>query len=755
MKVTWQLVSDQFAYTGETASWLLTVLNDSKVSETVSISLPAPYTLRDLDYLPGSAVYNGAGSASGDNHNLGEGGSVTIPVSVTVPDEDSYEATAVVHVTILRSETLSLGDSTVTLRDEVIKVSADTLRINTHRQVDAADRNDLMLLQEWMLEEQDISDSLASGKRFSEYVSQFDDDSQTDINTAAIALNTAKTGITAGQASEITANTAKVTYDDAATVAANTAAIAAKPETFAALTDTDVTGVSDQDQLKWDGAAGDWVAFTPISGSGSNLSWTAGTSTVASDTGTDAVLSAVDATNPGLATPQMLTDISANTAKTGITAGQASEITANTAKISYTDSAQVSTNTSNIATNASGVSTNATTVFNLGTDVSGHHTRLAGIDSDQVSQNSAIAANTAKTGITSGQASEITANTAKISYSDAALVATHTTDIGTNATDIGTNATDIGTNATAIALNTAKTGITAGQASEITANTAKVSYTDSAAVALNTAKISYTDAAAVAANTAKVSYTDAALVATHTTDIGTNTTKLAGIEAGADVTDSANVEAAVAGVGTDSVVIGPSASAAGDYSVALGEGAAVSAVDRGVAIGPDTTVTGVNATAAGYFATATAVGAGSFGALSDATATNAYAIGYNITAATADTVSVNNLEVQGSMNVVGGFHPAGTRTGANRTLMPHDANRTTMMAAAGLTTVTIPLNSAEPFAIGAQFAIHSTGAGGVTLSTTGITINGSSPNTTIAQNEVMVLEKTGTDTWSVYGGTSA
>ena len=747
MKVTWQLVSDQFAYTGETASWLLTVLNDSKVSETVSISLPAPYTLRDLDYLPGSAVYNGAGSASGDNHNLGEGGSVTIPVSVTVPDEDSYEATAVVHVTILRSETLSLGDSTVTLRDEVIKVSADTLRINTHRQVDAADRNDLMLLQEWMLEEQDISDSLASGKRFSEYVSQFDDDSQTDINTAAIALNTAKTGITAGQASEITANTAKVTYDDAATVAANTAAIAAKPETFAALTDTDVTGVSDQDQLKWDGAAGDWVAFTPISGSGSNLSWTAGTSTVASDTGTDAVLSAVDATNPGLATPQMLTDISANTAKTGITAGQASEITANTAKISYTDSAQVSTNTSNIATNASGVSTNATTVFNLGTDVSGHHTRLAGIDSDQVSQNSAIAANTAKTGITSGQASEITANTAKISYSDAALVATHTTDIGTNATDIGTNAT-------AIALNTAKTGITAGQASEITANTAKVSYTDSAAVALNTAKISYTDAAAVAANTAKVSYTDAALVATHTTDIGTNTTKLAGIEAGADVTDSANVEAAVAGVGTDSVVIGPSASAAGDYSTTVGRGASgagfvSSAFGNFASGGGDYSLAaGANASAAGERSVAV-------GESASATASGSVAIGKDVVAATVDTTSVNNLEVQGSMNVVGGFHPAGTRTGANRTLVPADANRTTMFSNAALVTVTIPLNSAEPFAIGAQFAIHSKGAGGITLSTTGITINGSSPNTTIAQNEVMVLEKTGTDTWSVYGGTSA
>ena len=69
----------------------------------------------------------------------------------------------------------------------------------------------------------------------------------------------------------------------------------------------------------------------------------------------------------------------------------------------------------------------------------------------------------------------------------------------------------------AIALNTAKTGITAQQATDITTNNAKVSYTDAAAVTLNTAKISYTDAAAVALNTAKVTN------ATHTGDATGNT----------------------------------------------------------------------------------------------------------------------------------------------------------------------------------------------------------------------------------------
>ena len=70
---------------------------------------------------------------------------------------------------------------------------------------------------------------------------------------------------------------------------------------------------------------------------------------------------------------------------------------------------------------------------------------------------------------------------------------------------------------------------------DVAANTAKVSYTDSAAVALNTAKVSYTDSAAVALNTAKVTYPSA------------DSTKLAGIEALADVTDSANVVTAIGG----------------------------------------------------------------------------------------------------------------------------------------------------------------------------------------------------------------
>tara|TARA_R110000803_G_scaffold181350_1_gene243739 strand:- start:200 stop:985 length:786 start_codon:yes stop_codon:yes gene_type:complete len=78
----------------------------------------------------------------------------------------------------------------------------------------------------------------------------------------------------------------------------------------------------------------------------------------------------------------------------------------------------------------------------------------------------AVDLNTAKVGITSGQASDIITNNSKISYTDAS----------------------------AVALNTAKVGISTAQASDIVTNNAKVSYTDASAVSLNTAKITFPEA---------------------------------------------------------------------------------------------------------------------------------------------------------------------------------------------------------------------------------------------------------------------
>ena len=94
-------------------------------------------------------------------------------------------------------------------------------------------------------------------------------------------------------------------------------------------------------------------------------------------------------------------------------------------------------------------------------------------------EKSAIAANTAKVGITQVQADAITVNTAKVTYDDKAKVTKVIADLAT---------TDA-----AVALNTAKVGISTAQVTAITDNTA--------AIALNTAKATYP-----AADKAKVAH---------------------------------------------------------------------------------------------------------------------------------------------------------------------------------------------------------------------------------------------------------
>ena len=244
--------------------------------------------------------------------------------------------------------------------------------------------------------------------------------------------------------------------------------------------------------------------------------------------------------------------ITANTAKTGITSGQASAITANTAK--------------------------------------------TGITSGQAS---AITANTAKTGITSGQASAIEANTAKTSDINhnvsTDLSISGTTGARTIASSDGTDAIiPIATTSVSgllspglfdeIDTNTAKTGITSGQASAITANTAKISYNSTASTKLGTIEGSadVTDTTNVTAagalmdsevtnladvksfdtsdyaTSAQGTKADAALpkgggamtgaITTNSTfdgrDVATDGTKLDTIESSADVTDTANVTSA-------------------------------------------------------------------------------------------------------------------------------------------------------------------------------------------------------------------
>ena len=149
-------------------------------------------------------------------------------------------------------------------------------------------------------------------------------------------------------------------------------------------------------------------------------------------------------------------------------------------------------------------------------------TGIVTIETDQTTQNTAIGLNTVKEGISSAQASSITANTAKISFdsiSSTRLSSTEGTNTGDkdisgiaiNATGISTIETDQTTQNTAITANTAKVGHTEALVSantDVAANTSKVGITaqQSEAIEGNTAKDGVTaqQSDAITANTAKV-----------------------------------------------------------------------------------------------------------------------------------------------------------------------------------------------------------------------------------------------------------
>jgi hypothetical protein len=201
------------------------------------------------------------------------------------------------------------------------------------------------------------------------------------------------------------------------------------------------------------------------------------------------------------------TAIALNTAKAGITTAQATTIS-NTSGINTGDQ------------DISGIAINATAITTL--------------KSDQTTQNTAIALNTAKTGITAKQASDITTNNAKISYPGDQDIS----GIAINAAGIATLKTEQATQNTAIGLNTAKTGITAKQGSDITTNNAKISYPgdqDVSGIATNSAAITAEKARVTAAEGV-----NATSIATNATAISTNTTAISAESSRATAAEGVN-----------------------------------------------------------------------------------------------------------------------------------------------------------------------------------------------------------------------
>ncbi len=220
-------------------------------------------------------------------------------------------------------------------------------------------------------------------------------------------------------------------------------------------------------------------------------------------------------------TPTQANEIAANTLKVGITTQQSTDITNNNAKISFDSAsstklngieagAEVNTvdsvnsltgavslgllelddvaadgsNGQVLTTNGSGGFTFTTVAAGGAVDSVNGQTGTVVLDTDDVSEgatnlyytdarvsaNSSVTANTAKVGITSQQASDITANNAKVG-----ITTQQASDITTNNAKVGYTDALVSANSDVVA-NTAKVGITSSQATAITDNTAKNSY---------------------------------------------------------------------------------------------------------------------------------------------------------------------------------------------------------------------------------------------------------------------------------------
>jgi len=301
----------------------------------------------------------------------------------------------------------------------------------------------------------------------------------------AIALNTAKTGITPAQANEITANTAKVGITPAqTTILSNTSGTNTGDQNISGIaTNASAITVIETEQGTQNTAIALNTAKTGITPAQATiLSNTSGTNTGDQNiSGIATNASAITAIETEQGTQN--TAIALNTAKTGITTAQANEITANTVKVGITPAqATILSNTSGTNTgdqNISGIATNASAI--------------TAIETEQGTQNTAIALNTAKTGITTAQANEITANTAKVGITPAQTTilsntsGTNTGDqnisgIATNASAITAIETEQGTQNTAIALNTAKV-TNATHTGDVTGDTALTISNDAVTIA--------------------------------------------------------------------------------------------------------------------------------------------------------------------------------------------------------------------------------------------------------------------------------
>lgn len=92
-----------------------------------------------------------------------------------------------------------------------------------------------------------------------------------------------------------------------------------------------------------------------------------------------------------------------------------------------------------------------------------------------------------------------------------------------------------------------------------------------------------------------------------------------------------------------------------------------------------------------------------------------------------------------------------TQTGTSYTLVLTDAGKQVTMSNASANTLTIPLNSSVAFTIGTRIWVINLGAGVMTLAAAGgVTVNSTTQDFSFNQNDLVLLFKTGTDSWLAF-----
>ncbi|MFK5958388.1 MAG: hypothetical protein QM495_05880, partial [Lutibacter sp.] len=184
-------------------------------------------------------------------------------------------------------------------------------------------------------------------------------------------------------------------------------------------------------------------------------------------------------------------------------------------------------------------------------------TDISTLQTEQTTQNIAIALNTSKTGITPAQAATIAA-TSGTNTGDQDI-----TGIATNATDIATNATDIGTNAASILLKEDKVN---KSINVVTDGASDVKYPSVKAIKTYVDASIITGSPATVTNTTNIA-TNTTDIASNTTDISTNVTNIAGnttditTNATAIGTNANDITANTTDIATNATAIASNASA--------------------------------------------------------------------------------------------------------------------------------------------------------------------------------------------------